>query len=64
MIYEVAAFLMMFFVGDPVPVESRRKFNLGPLAHGLTTFRSGDWEEVLLAAPPGLTPFLAQSVGS
>jgi hypothetical protein len=64
MIYEVAAFLMMFFVGDPVPVESCRKFNLGPLAHGLTTFRSGDWEEVFLPPPPGLTPFLAQSVGS
>ena len=40
--YKDAAFLIMFYVRDPVPVESRRKFNLGPLSHGLTTFRSGD----------------------
>jgi len=28
--YEDAAFLMMFFVRDQVPVASRRQFNLGP----------------------------------
>jgi hypothetical protein len=27
---EDVVFLMMFYVGDPVPVESRWKFNLGP----------------------------------
>jgi hypothetical protein len=29
--YQDAVFLIMFYVRDPVPVESRRKFNLGPL---------------------------------
>ena len=29
--YQDAAFLMMFYVRDPEPVESRRKLNLGPL---------------------------------
>ena len=29
--YKDAVFLIMFYVRDPVPVESRRKFNLGPL---------------------------------
>ena len=33
--YEDAAFLMIFLVRDPVPVEFRAKFNLGPLSHGL-----------------------------
>ena len=51
--YKDAVFLMMFYVRDPVPVESRRQFNLGPLSHGLTIFRSGDWEEVFLPPPQG-----------
>jgi hypothetical protein len=51
--YKDAVFLIMFYVRDPVPVESRRQFNLGPLSHGLTIFRSGDWEEVFLPPPQG-----------
>ena len=33
--YEDAAFLIIFYVRDPVPVELRTQFNLGPLSHGL-----------------------------
>jgi hypothetical protein len=33
--YEDPAFLVMFHVKDPVPVEFRKRFKLEPLSHGL-----------------------------
>jgi hypothetical protein len=33
--YEDSAFLIMFQVKDPVPIEFRKRFGLGPLHHGL-----------------------------
>ena len=33
--YEDSAFLIMFHVKDPVPIEFRKRFGLRPLHHGL-----------------------------
>jgi hypothetical protein len=33
--YEDSAFLLMFHLKDPVPIEFRKRFRLSPLHHGL-----------------------------